>query len=326
MSENGVRFAVSLYSYMQEYRSERFDFDALVGKASETGCAGIEIVNASHLPDWPHTDKAQLNRIKKTVAARGMGLSCCGAYTDTAIKPGALLTFEEMAEMMRRELRFTHELECPVMRAGPNTPPEVYEECLALAEELNVKIGVEIHAPYRLEFMGEGGLNLDKLKEIDSRYFGIVPDMGAFIDRMPERVINKTEEMGAPRNVVEQVTDMLIAGASLEWLLDLAAGLGAPEVFDDLITLLYHICCYQDPNDLEPYVPYIVNVHGKFYDIDENGEEPSVNYRDLMRVLRDSGYRGFICSEYEGWALDKEPNGLEMVRRHQDLMRKCLAE
>lgn len=326
MSGNGLRLAVALYSYMQEYRSERFDLDALIGKASELGCEGIEIVNSSHLPDWPHTSGEQLKGIRRTVAAHGLELSCCGAYTDTAIKPGAMLSFEEMVEMMKRELRFTHELECSVMRAGPITPLEVEEECLPYAQELGVKIGVEIHAPWKLEFMGEGGLDLDKLKEIDSQYFGIIPDMGAFVDRMPERFINKAEEMGASRYLVEQVSDMMIAGATLDWILNLAAELGVPEEFDDPITLFYHLCCYQDPSDLGPYVPYIVNIHGKFYDIDESGEEPSINYRGLVHMLRDSGYEGFMCSEYEGWALDKEPRGFDMVKKHQELIRKYLEE
>ena len=43
------------------------------------------------------------------------------------------------------------------------------------------------------------------------------------------------------------------------------------------------------------------HVHGKFFGIDENGEEPSVPVRDLVRLLVENGYNGAISSEYEGW-------------------------
>jgi hypothetical protein len=42
----------------------------------------------------------------------------------------------------------------------------------------------------------------------------------------------------------------------------------------------------------------------------------------MLKVIRGSGYDGYMCSEYEGWALDAEPNGVEMIRKHQNLMRR----
>ena len=48
-------------------------------------------------------------------------------------------------------------------------------------------------------------------------------------------------------------------------------------------------------------MPWIRHVHGKFFGIDENGEEPSVPVRDLIRLLVENGYYGAISSEYEGW-------------------------
>jgi hypothetical protein len=47
--------------------------------------------------------------------------------------------------------------------------------------------------------------------------------------------------------------------------------------------------------------PWIRHCHGKFFGIDEHGEEPSVPVRELVGLLVDIGYTGAISSEYEGW-------------------------
>ena len=60
-------------------------------------------------------------------------------------------------------------------------------------------------------------------------------------------------------------------------------------------------------------MPWITHVHGKFFGIDENGEEPSVPVRDLIKLLVENGYNGAISSEYEGWHWN---NWQSAVRHH----------
>ena len=49
-------------------------------------------------------------------------------------------------------------------------------------------------------------------------------------------------------------------------------------------------------------MPQILHVHAKFYDIDENGQEPAIDYPELVRVFVEGGYRGYWSSEWEGHA------------------------
>jgi hypothetical protein len=84
-----------------------------------------------------------------------------------------------------------------------------------------------------------------------------------------------------------------------------------------------------DPKDILPLIPYIYNIHGKFYKMTEDLVETSLNYEGAFKVLIDGGYNGSIDSEYEGqrsmqaqWC---EPiNEVEQVRRHHLMMRKLL--
>jgi len=84
-----------------------------------------------------------------------------------------------------------------------------------------------------------------------------------------------------------------------------------------------------DPRDLKRIIPYIFNVHGKFYEITPDGEEETVPYDPVLKALRDGGYAGYIDSEYEGQRLTQDAyvtDSCEQVRRHHVLMTRCLAD
>ncbi len=49
-------------------------------------------------------------------------------------------------------------------------------------------------------------------------------------------------------------------------------------------------------------MPRIVHVHAKFYDIDDDGDEPAIDYPALVREFVNGGYAGFFSSEWEGHA------------------------
>jgi sugar phosphate isomerase/epimerase len=79
---------------------------------------------------------------------------------------------------------------------------------------------------------------------------------------------------------------------------------------------------------LKEYAHRIVYVHGKFYNIDDKtGEVEDIDYHRLLGALKDGGYKGFICSEFEGNRFMNDMgwvDEIEYVRKHHVLMRKCL--
>jgi hypothetical protein len=81
-----------------------------------------------------------------------------------------------------------------------------------------------------------------------------------------------------------------------------------------------------DPRRWEELLPRVVHVHGKFYGIDERGEEPSIDYPTIVDVLVRGGYSGFISSEWEGHAYTDAVSGWEMCRLHHDLLQRLIVE
>jgi hypothetical protein len=71
-------------------------------------------------------------------------------------------------------------------------------------------------------------------------------------------------------------------------------------------------------------MPRVVHVHGKFYEIDEAGDEPSIDHETIMDVLVRAGYTGYISSEWEGHAYTDAVSGYDVCRAHHDLCRRLL--
>jgi hypothetical protein len=80
------------------------------------------------------------------------------------------------------------------------------------------------------------------------------------------------------------------------------------------------------PQEWADIMPQILHVHAKFYDIDESGQEPAIDYPELVRVFVENGYRGYWSSEWEGHAFAElgEVDPLVLVRKQHDLIRRSM--
>ena len=75
-------------------------------------------------------------------------------------------------------------------------------------------------------------------------------------------------------------------------------------------------------------MPQIVHVHAKFYDIDETGDEPAIDYPAIVREFLRGGYDGFFSSEWEGHAfadLD-EADPIRLIQKQHDLIRRSITD
>jgi len=69
-------------------------------------------------------------------------------------------------------------------------------------------------------------------------------------------------------------------------------------------------------------MPFAKAVSAKSNEFDEEGNEVGTDYRRMLGIVRDSGYRGWIGIEYEGSAHSEE-DGIRLTR---DLLRRVRAE
>jgi sugar phosphate isomerase/epimerase len=71
---------------------------------------------------------------------------------------------------------------------------------------------------------------------------------------------------------------------------------------------------------VQQLLPYAKGVSAKTYDFDSNGEQPLLDYKKLIDIVKASGFKGYMGIEYEGINQPED----EGVRNTQKLLKKYL--
>lgn len=112
-----------------------------------------------------------------------------------------------------------------------------------------------------------------------------------------------------------------------KWLTEVIAGVGLdncgtlPDFGNFFITR-------QPPEEYDRYVgvgemmPFAKGVSAKSYGFDENGNETTIDYRRMLGIVLDAGYRGYVGVEWEG--MDR--SDVEGIRSTQQLLERIRDE
>ena len=77
---------------------------------------------------------------------------------------------------------------------------------------------------------------------------------------------------------------------------------------------------YDRYKGIEEMLPFAKGVSAKSYDFDENGEQPLIDYKRMLDVVKASGFKGYIGIEFEGNTQAEE----EGIRKTKALLEKYL--
>lgn len=69
---------------------------------------------------------------------------------------------------------------------------------------------------------------------------------------------------------------------------------------------------------IEEMLPYAKAISAKSHNFDDQGNETNIDYMRVMKMVKDSGYKGFVGIEYEGSVLSEE----EGIIKTRDLLLK----
>ena len=83
------------------------------------------------------------------------------------------------------------------------------------------------------------------------------------------------------------------------------------------------------PEELIPLLPYVKCCHAKFTSMVPSDDEymfreENIPYPEVLKVLKDNGWDGWMVAEYEGRNRDDENYLSEALHQHQILMKNCL--
>jgi len=322
---NQIKRAVSLYSYQEEYFLRKMSLEDCIAATAKTGATGIEILGEQSIVGFPKLTDAfvdqwfgWMDKYKVTPVAHDM-------FMDYTKKKGHYYTEDEAVESFKKDIRFAHKLGFKVIRVIVNTTPEIMEKVIPFAEDHDVKLGIEVHAPWHINsaWMAK---HWEVMEKTGTKHFGFIPDMGGFTLRLPRVQVDRLIRQGADPKIAEYVCQQHEKGVMAEYTIYEVSRMSNKRI-DMAVAELSRHNTYVNPLSLVPHIDRIVHIHGKFLEMLEDYTEWSIPYKEVIDVLKKGGYNGYIASEYEGNRHIQdihEVDSVEQVRRHQEMLRRLI--
>jgi hypothetical protein len=326
---------ITLYSFTPDFHAGRMSLDDLFAKAAELDMGpGLEIIGFQSIRGFPQVTPEFERHFKGLLERHGFEPSCLDCNADRALRSDRLLTDDELYEYLAAQLRAAHQLGFPAARMQWTAPLSVTERLVPLAEYLDVRMGVEIHAPETVQSPWVLAQREWHTKH-QSPYLGFVIDFGATTSQISPSVFDVYRAKGLSDELLRAISErwheldgrQFEAHDEIGAFVELAMRMGAPQ--DQAINLAVFavgIHGHGRPRQWLDIMDQIVHVHGKFFHVTEDGVEPAVPVAETIRVLVEGGYTGYVSSEYEGWHWDTTSDAWEMVQREQRIIRGALAD
>lgn len=366
MKNYDIKLGVSLYSYQDNYYFHKHDLEGCLAAAAGAGATGVEVFSDAMISEWPHVSDSFIDRWKGMLSRYGLEAVCLDHFSDRAMWHNRLLTDQELYERGVLYLKTANRLGCKYIRllhdghvgkgiaAYELTTPAIVERLLPVAQEYGVMMAIECHAPSGVDDPVQEEY-LEPADRLNIPFVGLQMDCSTYEYCMSTADLELCVSKGCTREVLEHLRKKQ-REAYFE---------GRPFVYDEIkddfkdFELTEEDKKYLDPNcsiyadsskfmggkiydgkfvpsdwekdykSLQDYASRIVYCHAKFYDIDENGQVDNMDYPKIFEALKKGGYKGYICSEFEG---NRRLNNfgwcdeIGYVNKQHKLMRKCLED
>lgn len=305
-----IKRSVSLYSYQDEYYNKQLDLEGCLRETAKAGATGVELLAEQMIRRFPLPIEDEKFREQWFGWLKKYNLepSCYDAFLENHIYDNRMLSLGEQVNMMKRDIRLASMLGFKNLRTLVSTPMDVIEGSLEYAEEMDVRIGLEVHAPFSLNSGWADGY-MEMIRRTGTKYFGFIPDMGIFCKNIPDVLRDKARRQGASEECIKIVDDAYaqriakgfvkikydldLGKANMEYrmangmkeMMDAvqAAGGGPADMMYAGTSFTYS---WSDPQDIIDNIDYIYHTHAKFYSVDENYVETAVAIPEVVEAYK----------------------------------------
>jgi hypothetical protein len=324
---------VTLYSFTRFWHSRQMTFPELIREAARRGLGpGLEVVGFQSIRGFPDLDDEFVREFRSVVDETGLIPTALGANADAGMRRDRMLTADELVDYMTPQIEAARKLGFPIVRVQYSVTADDMERLLPVAERADVTLGMEIHAHHSPQHPTMQGL-LERYEKLGSPRLGFIPDWGATMVQVPRSLLEKWRRRGISPDVINAVDEYWNekqgnGGLSdeeqerqLAEFADFARSLGADEIAFELAVNAVTLFGHAEVEEWRDILPWAVHTHGKFYEIDENGEDPSVPARQIMALYVEQGYSRTISSEWEGFHWNDWENAFDVIASQQALLR-----
>lgn len=322
-----MKRGISLYSFQEEFFRGELDLEGCVRQAAAMGAPYVELVSEQMFFRFPYTTQADYKKWRSYMEKYDAVPFAHDMNYDTKRYPGRLLTIEEMTDWAKINFLHAHRMGCQGVRLNQSTPPEMWPILLELAEKYNLTAGVEVHPPFHFNHPRIEA-HLEAMDKLDSDRLGFIVDTGIFEKRFSHVKLQYYLRRGASEKIAEAIRDIYDSGAADTSLPETVARMGG-NTQDLILARDVSRMVYIDPRTMLPHMKQILWVHAKFYEMPDDRTEYAIPFDEIVSVLKEGGFDGCLCSEYEGnrYIQDLGPvNSLEQVARQQRMLARLIGE
>lgn len=322
-----IKTGITLFSLGTPYLKGELDLEGVIRTAAEMGAEGYEIVASQMIPSYPYVSDEFVAFVKTCKEKYGIGPICYSANMDRGMLRDRDLTEDEMVARAITDIVSANKLGCTVMREQFLLSPNGLARIAPVAEAYNVKVGIEIHNP---ETPNTQPI-LDYIKVIEetgSEYIGFIPDFGCFATKPNKPYWDRALAAGASEEVLNKMAQLRYNNVPQEEATEIMMPemQKCPILFGTLSSMYgfvqFRKSCTEELEGLKRIMPYCFEMHGKFHYIDENLQEASIPYEEIIPVIAASDFEGYIVSEFED---EGGYPAVEQTSRHVAMVKKLLA-
>lgn len=335
-----IRRGVSSYSYQNDIFNLKMywnDFIRVVREDLDTD--GIELIDETFIREYPFLSPQFEAAWNNEIARYNMKSVTMDVYLDVLQFRDHIMNHAEAVERLKRDLKIAARLGFENVRCLAPCPEDVIEACIPVAEDVGVRIGQEVHAPIMINHDPAVDRNnpaivdvklVDTIIEMslkhNTKYVGLVPDMGLFnVGITPSQIAQAKRQTGKG-----ELIDWIVANRDVMSPAELTAKLKeqAPDANMFALGRLIQPQASAKPEELLKIIPYILSIHGKFYEMVEDPTkpggyyDPSIPYDEIMKYLIQGGFDGYICSEFEGQGNRNDLPDEEMFDEREQVRRQ----
>lgn len=286
-NKKGLKRGVALYSYSAEFGLTK-TLEECFEDVCDMGAHGIEILANTHIENYPYPSDEWVEKWFRLLDKYELCPVEYGNWIDSHVLGDRDLSTEESVEMLCRDIRLAHRLGFRIMR----TKMPVINGLLEPVENWREII--------------KGALPL--AEQLDMK---MCPEI-----HMPSNLKGK---------LVKDFVDFIEETGTKNFGLNIDFSVFRTE---------FGPHDWRDPNyepnapeDIIPLLPYVYCIHAKFINMSDEFQETTMPYPQIIKVLQDNGWDGYLLSEYEG--ADKYDPGYEVgqtLRKHHILLKNLLGE
>lgn len=324
-----IKRGVSLYSYQNETFQGKMTLEDCIRVSAEMGARGIEVIGEQSFWGWPEAgvDDARIDEWHALIAKYDCVPVSHDFMLDYKRYKGREMPFDEQVASVKKDIEFGARLGMKYIRALVSIAPEVLVAAAPHAEAHGIKILIEVHAPLHFDHPWIIR-HAEAFEKSGSDALGFLPDMGMFLFKFPPVWKEKFLRVGVPQNIADYIEKAYEDRVLSEYVILNVQQMGGVGPAIAMAETLRHNAAFE-PKRMLDHMDRIHNIHGKFYQMTADYVEPSIPYDEIVKVLKQGGYDGYICSEYEGnrWIEDaEEPDSVEQVRRQQEMLKTLIGE